>query len=73
MENKARQEIEDKIENRIGELGDPELMKLWLDFLSQKEKDAERLIKRLSEKDPILVSALVGATIGAAIKLLTEK
>lgn len=62
------QEIQDKIENRIAEVGDDQLMSLWLEYLSAKKEQSERIEKRLSEKDPVLTGAILGAVIGSLFK-----
>lgn len=58
------QEIEDKIEKRIVEVGDDQLMSLWLELLEKKKEASERLVERLEKKDPVLTGALIGAAIG---------
>lgn len=59
------QEIEDKIEQLIANSGNDELMAAWLEFLEQKKANSERLSSRLSQKDPVLTGALIGAFIGS--------
>ena len=58
-------EIECKIEKRIAEIGDNDLMALWLKRLELKKEQSIRIEKRLSEKDPVLTGALIGAAIGS--------
>ena len=58
-------EIENKIENLIAKSDNDELMAAWLEYLEQKNKNSERLVKRLEDKDPILTGAIVGAIIGS--------
>lgn len=59
------EELDDRIEKLIAEIGNEDLMNLWLERLSFKKEQSERIEKRLSEKDPILTGALIGAAIGS--------
>jgi len=54
-------ELELLIEKRIGEVGDDELMKLWLKRCEIKLEKAKEVEKRLSEKDPVIIGGIIGA------------
>lgn len=58
-------EIEDKLEKLISESDNQPLMDAWLEYLKKKNESAERLAKRLEEKDPVLLGGIVGAFIGS--------
>lgn len=55
------------IEKRIGEVGDDELMSLWLKRCEIKLEKSKELEKRLSEKDPVIIGGIIGAFIGSLL------
>lgn len=59
------QDIENKLTDLIGKTDNDELMETWLQYLKEKKDKSDRLEKRITKKDPLIIGALLGALIGS--------